>query len=906
MIVSTEPASNASVDSDQALMLRYFRDRNLEAMGMLLERYTNTAYRLALTHFKNPMDAEDAVQMAFLQVLLKGQETLSNPDPEKNNVRGWIMKIVVNCCRMKAREESRRTERQKAADLPSPHMPPDHEQAEIQVAALKTLKGLPEHYRVPIWMHILEGFSCKEVSEVLEVPEPTVRKQISRGLEHIQKSLIASGIIIGATVIPKCLASAPLPVAPLALSSSWKVLVAKNAITAATSSIPAANAGSNGIAAILNAKMAMALAALLAVVVFVLLSRSIKPAPPVATLSAAPAPFVSLRNSILDRKLNVAYRRAHLPEVLHDLELRVGLKSAFPGARPSEVSLTSNLSNQFEKFLFDLQSKDITIEQLVTKLRDSGDLILEHHGTEAVFWEKCDTNGWSTIKQEFLAGNVNERCESIYKAGRLGCKDIYPLLFGALNDDSEAVVAQSIFCLEQRHLTTLCYGTGLGDAVKRMRMLATAQNNAAYKPALLRVLGATREPLAIDYLLSILNDPDAYTRGNAALGLGLSQQLRIVEPLAARLDVETNSYARVSIAESLARISGDSVVFPLLRLLNDPNIMVRYYAIIGLGRSRDNRAIAPLFALLNHTEIEMKICAISALARMEDKQVADTLITEMRKMKVPHIWVFLAESHNSLFISALKSNLEHGDTILQLDSADALNRYHDPEAKYSIAPILSLLQHSPDASIRARAAIILGSSRDPDALEVLLAAASDPSPAVLHAVIMGVRLQRDLRASQQFALQFNKPDAQPVRNATLNLEKMRSGSTALLSIPNRMNAEATRDVKLDVMLALIADNHDDSVNGFEFIDAGLNAATGGTRERAIRIARSLHNSRFLISIAKLLTDRDENVSVAAIHALQDFSAETLESLKEAEIRISKMIAERPVLQTPDLDGSNQF
>jgi DNA-directed RNA polymerase specialized sigma24 family protein len=44
------------------------------------------------------------------------------------------------------------------------------------------LNKLPEIYKAPITLKIMEGLSIKEVSDALEIPEKTIRSQIERGI----------------------------------------------------------------------------------------------------------------------------------------------------------------------------------------------------------------------------------------------------------------------------------------------------------------------------------------------------------------------------------------------------------------------------------------------------------------------------------------------------------------------------------------------------------------------------------------------------------------------------------------------------------------------------------------------------------------------------------------------------
>jgi DNA-directed RNA polymerase specialized sigma24 family protein len=92
-----------AAESDRQLLLRYCTRRDREAMATLLARHTDSAYRLALWASNNPSDAEDIVQDAFVDVL-------SSAHPKVDNVREWIMRVVITTAHDTRRQEQRRTE----------------------------------------------------------------------------------------------------------------------------------------------------------------------------------------------------------------------------------------------------------------------------------------------------------------------------------------------------------------------------------------------------------------------------------------------------------------------------------------------------------------------------------------------------------------------------------------------------------------------------------------------------------------------------------------------------------------------------------------------------------------------------------------------------------------------------
>jgi RNA polymerase sigma-70 factor (ECF subfamily) len=53
----------------------------------------------------------------------------------------------------------------------------------------EAVEDLPEHYRLPILLADVEGFSYKEIAEILDVPIGTVMSRLHRGRKQLQKRL---------------------------------------------------------------------------------------------------------------------------------------------------------------------------------------------------------------------------------------------------------------------------------------------------------------------------------------------------------------------------------------------------------------------------------------------------------------------------------------------------------------------------------------------------------------------------------------------------------------------------------------------------------------------------------------------------------------------------------------------
>lgn len=259
-----QTAPSASAASDDELVQRYYEHADHEALEALLARHADISFRVALRMTGNAADAEEIVQRAFLEVV-QGKNRFA----QASAFRTWLVGIVVNTARMWAREERRRKQREEIAVQMREQTvsEPQEGDAVLQKAAVDMVRELPEHYRLPVWMHYFEGLTFREIAGVLDQPEGTIRSQASRGLDALRQQLATVGYAAPPAVLPGLLAGAPMEAAPLAMVASLKALVAQGAGAGAAAGTAGTAAASKGSAFLgsLAVKGAVGLAAAAAI-----------------------------------------------------------------------------------------------------------------------------------------------------------------------------------------------------------------------------------------------------------------------------------------------------------------------------------------------------------------------------------------------------------------------------------------------------------------------------------------------------------------------------------------------------------------------------------------------------------------------------------------------------------------
>jgi RNA polymerase sigma-70 factor (ECF subfamily) len=169
-----------------------FVDQTTPFMGPL--------YAAALRMTRNPADAEDLVQETFLRAY-RGFGGFQ----EGSNLRAWLYRILTNTFINQYRSRQRRpdeTELDETEDLYLFRRLGGLEAARAGRSAedelmdwftddevREALDDLPDNFRVPVLLADVEGFSYREIAEMLDVPIGTVMSRLHRGRKSLQKGL---------------------------------------------------------------------------------------------------------------------------------------------------------------------------------------------------------------------------------------------------------------------------------------------------------------------------------------------------------------------------------------------------------------------------------------------------------------------------------------------------------------------------------------------------------------------------------------------------------------------------------------------------------------------------------------------------------------------------------------------
>jgi RNA polymerase sigma-70 factor (ECF subfamily) len=141
-------------------------------------RHLDALYRTALRMTRSEADAEDLVQETYIRAFrFREQFTLGT------NMKAWLFRILTNTFINTYRRMA--TDRA-ASSSPDPEAELLNNVVDTEVT--DALEELPEKFRTTVLLDV-EGFSYKEIAEMLSVPIGTVMSRLHRGRKFLQKRL---------------------------------------------------------------------------------------------------------------------------------------------------------------------------------------------------------------------------------------------------------------------------------------------------------------------------------------------------------------------------------------------------------------------------------------------------------------------------------------------------------------------------------------------------------------------------------------------------------------------------------------------------------------------------------------------------------------------------------------------
>lgn len=158
------------------------KNNDTKAQGELYKLFSSKLFSVCLKYSKNYAEAEDNLQDSFLTIFNKmGQYK------RKGSFEGWLKRITINTVLQKYRS-------QKVFDIVNENSVED---VELEVDEddlsidylLQIIQELPDRYRLVFNLYVLDGYSHKDIADMLNINIGTSKSNLARARQILKQTI---------------------------------------------------------------------------------------------------------------------------------------------------------------------------------------------------------------------------------------------------------------------------------------------------------------------------------------------------------------------------------------------------------------------------------------------------------------------------------------------------------------------------------------------------------------------------------------------------------------------------------------------------------------------------------------------------------------------------------------------
>lgn len=194
--ISTPDSSSAGelVRVDREKETKAERTKRFERDAL---QYMNQLYAAAMRYTKNPEDAQDLVQDTYI----KAYNSFHQFEPG-TNLKAWLYRVLTTTFINNYRKDQRRPQTSDSeledwqlAEASSHTSDQGKSTEDVVLENLpdsdikNALAQIPEEFRMVVYLADVEGFSYKEIAEIVDVPTGTVMSRLHRGRKQLREKL---------------------------------------------------------------------------------------------------------------------------------------------------------------------------------------------------------------------------------------------------------------------------------------------------------------------------------------------------------------------------------------------------------------------------------------------------------------------------------------------------------------------------------------------------------------------------------------------------------------------------------------------------------------------------------------------------------------------------------------------
>lgn len=173
---------------DTGVLIKRVQNGDLLAFNLIVDQWKDKIHRFAYRFLMDSDDANEITQKTFIKAYQK-IDTLDEP----GKFSPWIYRVANNLCIDELRRSGRNrmdsiadwSEHESEIKSPQKNL----EKSELSELLQKALMTLPDEQRVVVVMKQYEGLTFREISEILQQSENTVKSRMYYGLKSMRSTL---------------------------------------------------------------------------------------------------------------------------------------------------------------------------------------------------------------------------------------------------------------------------------------------------------------------------------------------------------------------------------------------------------------------------------------------------------------------------------------------------------------------------------------------------------------------------------------------------------------------------------------------------------------------------------------------------------------------------------------------
>ena len=153
-----------------------------KAQGELYKLFSGKLFSICLKYSRNYVEAEDNLQDAFLTIFNKIEQYKG-----KGSFEGWLKRIAINTVLQKYRNErvfdiiNENVTEDAIVEMDEEIIPIDY--------LLRIIQELPDRYRLVFNLYVLDGYSHKDIAEMLNINIGTSKSNLARARQSLKGTI---------------------------------------------------------------------------------------------------------------------------------------------------------------------------------------------------------------------------------------------------------------------------------------------------------------------------------------------------------------------------------------------------------------------------------------------------------------------------------------------------------------------------------------------------------------------------------------------------------------------------------------------------------------------------------------------------------------------------------------------